>query len=157
MPLERMETLAITYAPLEEVTASGLAAQLDADLLERYPGEPINSIDPVEFRASGGCFMIARLGSQAVGCGAFRPLDSDIVEIKRMFVPPAFRGRGIGRCILAALEAEARTRGHTTAILETAVRQPEAIALYRACGYAEIAPFGPYVESARSVCFGKTL
>lgn len=101
--------------------------------------------------------LLARLGSQAVGCGAFRPLNSRTVEIKRMFVSTQFRNRGIGRSILEALQEEARARGYGRAILETAVRQPEAIALYRACGYVEIAPFGPYVGSARSVCFGKAL
>jgi GNAT superfamily N-acetyltransferase len=108
--------------PMEEVTTSGLAAQLDADLLERYPGEPINGIDLAEFRASRGCSLVARRGSWAVECAAFRPLDSGTVEIKRMFVAPQFRGRGIGRSIVAVLEPEARTRGHTRAILETAVR-----------------------------------
>jgi GNAT superfamily N-acetyltransferase len=149
--------LTVVPASVEEVLLSGLIDQLDADLRERYPGEPINGIDPAEFRAAGGFFVLARDDSRSVGCGAFRPLDSHTIEIKRMFVQPGSRGRGIARSVLAALEMEARQRGFTRSILETAVRQPEAIALYRACGYSEIEAFGPYVGSARSVCFGKAL
>jgi len=101
--------------------------------------------------------VLARCASRPVGCGAFRPLDPGTVEIKRLFVVPESRGRGVARAILAALEAEARRRGYTRGVLETGVRQPEAIALYRACGYAEMEAFGPYVGSTQSVCFRKAL
>ena len=80
-----------------------------------------------------------------------------MVEIKRMFVLPDCRGRGVARAILAALEAEARRRGYARAILETGNRQTEAIALYHACGYDRIEPFRQYVGSEKSVCFGKNL
>lgn len=149
--------LTISPASVEDVIATGLLAALDADLLARYPGEPINGINADEFRASGGYFVVARWKSQLAGCGAFRPLDPSTVEIKRMFVRPQFRGRGIARAMMNALESEARRRGYGRSILETALRMPEAIALYRSCGYAEIAPFGQYVGSARSVCFDKAL
>lgn len=59
--------------------------------------------------------------------------------------------------ILESLESEARKREFTRSVLETAIRQPEAIALYRSCGYHDIEPFGPYIGSARSVCLGKAL
>ena len=147
----------VSPAQVEEIVVSGLLAELDADLLVRYPGEPTNGIDVSEFRASGGMFFMARIGSQAAGCGAFRPLDQATVEIKRMFTSPQFRGRGIARAVLQALETEARRRGYTRSVLETGVRQPEAIALYRSCDYAEIELFGPYIGSAHSVCFGKEL
>ena len=75
----------VSPAQVEEIVVSGLLAELDADLLVRYPGEPTNGIDVSEFRASGGMFFMARIGSQAAGCGAFRPLDQATVEIKRMF------------------------------------------------------------------------
>ena len=67
------------------------------------------------------------------------------------------RGRGIARLILAVPEAEAIQPGYTCSVLETAVRQSEAIAPSRACGDEEIEAFGPYLGSTRSVCFGKTL
>lgn len=151
----------IVTASVEDVFASGLIDRLDADILFRYPGEEVNGIDPAHFRAAGGYFAAARAGddggSPLVGCGAFRPFDRTTVEIKRMFVLPGHRGRGVARAILAALEAEARRRGYARAILETGNRQTEAIALYHACGYARIEPFGQYVGSEKSVCFGKDL
>jgi GNAT superfamily N-acetyltransferase len=156
-----MGTYTIVAASVEDVYAAGLIDRLDADIRSRYPGEPVNGIDPQQFRAAGGYFAGARLDgsdpSALVGCGAFRPFDGATVEIKRMFVHPAHRGRGVARAILAALEAEARRRGFTRAILETGNRQTEAIALYQACGYDRIEPFGQYVGDPKSLCFGKGL
>ena len=149
--------ITVVPASVEDVLRSGLIEQLDAELNERYPGEPVNGIDPEAFRLAGGYFVLAQRDSRPVGCGAFRPHDPDSVEIKRMFVLPEFRGRGVARLILAALEAEARRRGYRRGVLETGIRQPEAIALYRAGGYTEIEAFGPYVGSEHSVCFGKAL
>jgi putative acetyltransferase len=147
----------VESADVYEVIAFGLIAQLDAEIGKRYPGEPINGVEPDEFRASGGYFVIGYWSAQAVGCGAFRPYDETTVEIKRMFVAPDFRGRGIARAILNAVETEARRRGYKRSILETANRQPEAVALYRSCGYHDIPKYGHYVDSARSHCFGKEL
>jgi putative acetyltransferase len=144
-------------ASVEEVVNSGLIAELDADLLARYPGEPVNGIDPVEFQNAGGYFIMACQAGKPIGCGAFRPLDPATVEIKRMYVQPASRGQGIARKILHLLEAEARRRQYVRSILETAFRMPEAIALYRACGYEQIPLFAPYIGSQRSICFGKDL
>lgn len=149
--------IVITGVDIDEVVASGLVAALDADLMHRYPGEPTNGVDAREFREAAGYFLLARRGSEAVGCGAFRPIDARTVEIKRMFVDPRWRGRGIARAVLDGLEAEARRRGYVRSILETGVGQPEAIALYRWVGYVPIEPFGPYVHSPLSVCFGKDL
>ena len=149
--------IVIAAVDVDDVIASGLVAALDADLMRRYPGEPTNGVEPEEFREAGGYFLLARRGCEAVGCGAFRPIDARTVEIKRMFVDPRCRGRGIARAVLDGLEAEARRRGYVRSILETGVRQPEAIALYRGAGYVAIEPFGPYVGSPLSVCFGKDL
>ena len=150
-------SIKVVSADVSEVIASGIIAQLDAEIEKRYPGEPINGVEPNEFRASGGYFVIGYWDAQSVGCGAFRPYDPTTVEIKRMFVAPEFRGRGIARAILKAVEDEAHQRGFKRSILETANRQPEAVSLYRACGYHEIPKYGHYVNSARSLCFGKTL
>jgi GNAT superfamily N-acetyltransferase len=147
----------IVETPVGEVIASGLIAELDAELQQRYPGESINGIDAGEFRAAGGYFVVARASSEYGGCGAFRPLNASTVEIKRMFVRQKFRRQGTARLILQALEAQAKRRGYTYCVLETAIRQPEAIALYRRAGYSEIEPFGPYVGSERSVCLGKAI
>jgi putative acetyltransferase len=80
-------------------------------------------------------------------------LEPGVGEIKRMFVVRDFRGCGIGRRILAALESRALELGHRTLRLETGKGQPEAICLYRSSGYREIAGFGEYAENEFSVCF----
>jgi putative acetyltransferase len=152
-----MNGMDLRIEAVDDVIASGLIAELDSDLLSRYPGEPINGIDVEEFRAAGGLFVVAWDGDYITGCGAYRPYDRDTVEIKRMFVRPAHRGHRIGRAILRRLEDEARQRGFRFAALETGNRQPEAIALYEASGYGRIEPFGPYIGCERSVCLRKAL
>jgi GNAT superfamily N-acetyltransferase len=81
-----------------------------------------------------------------MGCGALRPLGPDAAEVKRMYVVPAARSLGIGRLVLAGLEAAALERGWTTLRLETGERQPEAIGLYTRAGYRPIDAFGHYVD-----------
>ncbi len=147
----------IGAATVDEVLAVGLLRELDDELAFRYPDAPIHGIDGFQFSLGQGYFVVAHILDEMIGCGAFRRLDTASVEIKRMFVRPAFRGRGIARAILAALHAEARRRGYMSAVLETGQRQPEAIALYESEGYERIDPFGPYVGIDISVCFRKTL
>ena len=83
----------------------------------------------------------------ALGCGALRVLGDGVAEVKRMYVAPSARGRGIARAVLAGLEDAARDRGWTTLRLETGPRQPEAIALYTRAGYRPIEAFGGYVDA----------
>ena len=84
----------------------------------------------------------------AVGCGALRAVSPDVAELKRMYVVPVQRGRGLSKRLLAALESAAARRGWTTLRLETGPRQPEAVALYEGAGYRPIGPFGAYVGAA---------
>jgi GNAT superfamily N-acetyltransferase len=96
----------------------------------------------------------------ALGCGALRDLEPGVAEIKRMYVVPAARGRGVSKAVLAALEAEAARRGRRTLRLETGPLQPEAVGLYTAAGYRPIPAFGAYVadpEAAESLFFERTL
>ena len=147
----------ISAVPCDSEEARRLLAALDEDLLRRYPEDAIHRLHPGEGEDPGVTFLIARVDGRAAGCGALRRLDPDVGEIKRMFVVPEFRGRGIARRILAALESEARRAGHSRVRLETGTRQPEAIALYRSAGYAEIPAFGEYVGNHFSVCFEKSM
>ena len=78
----------------------------------------------------------------AVGCGAFKYYESGIVEIKRMFVVNQMRGKGIAKKILAELEQWAKELNYNQTILETGIRQPEAIALYKRAGYCVIPNYG---------------
>jgi GNAT superfamily N-acetyltransferase len=102
--------------------------------------------------------VVAYVGGAPVGCGAVRRLEGGDAELKRMYVDPSRRGRGIGRALLAALEAEARALGARRLVLETGIRQTAALALYRNAGFVEIPAFGEYVASpGTSVCLAKPL
>lgn len=140
-----------------DAEAQRLIAELDRDLNRRYPGEPTNGIDVVEFRAAGGYFVVVRVAEsrEAVACGAFRPVSPQCVEMKRMFVSGSYRRRGYARAILRHLEDVARGRGYRGFVLETGVGQPEAIALYETAGYFKIPNYGHYAGNPNSVCFAK--
>ncbi|MCC9018935.1 GNAT family N-acetyltransferase [Flavobacterium lipolyticum] len=93
----------------------------------------------------------------AVGCGAFREKEKDTVEIKRMFVHPDFRKRGIASQVLAELERWAKEIKYSYTILETGKNQPEAISLYQKLGYTIIPNYPPYEKMDNSVCMKMTL
>jgi len=92
-----------------------------------------------------------------VGCGAFKKYDTASVEIKRMFVQPDYRSKGIASAILSELEVWAKTLGFNESILETGSMQNEAIHLYKKIGYKVISNYEPYIGVANSICFRKSL
>ena len=133
-----------------------LVTFLDAELEVRDGDEhPFNAL----FNNLGNIknVLVAYVDSHAVGCGAFRKFNEDTVEIKRMFVRPEYRGRGIASVVLNGLEEWAREGGFQKCILETGYNQPEAIALYKKSGYQVIPNYGPYENIANSICFEKIL
>ena len=111
----------------------------------------------LDFTVAGSAFVIARQSGQPVGCGAIRQFAPGVAEIKRIFVEPGTRQRGLGRRILSALEVIARDFGYKALQLETGLRQPAAIRLYEAAGYQRIPAYGRYCNDPLSVCFGKVL
>lgn len=92
-----------------------------------------------------------------VACGAFKPFDETTIEVKRMFVLPGHRGKSIASKVLNELELWAKELNYSSSILETGLRQPEAIALYKKNGYMIIQNYPPYEDIENSVCFKKTL
>jgi len=136
--------------------AQSLMAALDDDILSRYPGEPTNGIDAADFEASGGVFVVCYVDDVPAACGAIRPFEGS-AEIKRMYVVPALRGRGLARAMLAFLESEAARRGYARAVLETGRAMTEPLTLYRSEGWREIPVFGQYVGDPKSICFEKPL
>ena len=91
----------------------------------------------------------------AVGCGAFKKHQNNTIEIKRMFVPPQYRGKGIANLILRELELWAQELGNTNIILETSLKLPAAIAMYEKAGYLPIENYGQYIGVASSYCMTK--
>lgn len=93
----------------------------------------------------------------AIGCGAFKEYEPKVAEIKRMFVLPEQRGKGIAVSILKELEIWAKASGYLYTMLETSVRLESAIALYKKSGYKVIPNYGQYIGVASSVCMKKNI
>jgi GNAT superfamily N-acetyltransferase len=136
-----------------------LVRALSRELAQRYEFTDDGSGDfkPEDVLGPRSAFLLGRVDGRPVACGAFRPLEGDVCEIKRMFVAPDCRGRKYAKVVLAELERLAASLGYAIARLETANRQPEAIGLYERAGYRRIPNFGIYAGSERSVCFEKWL
>lgn len=143
--------------------AARLIRELSAELAAAYDfaDDGSGAFSSADVQVPRSAFLIARLGGHPVGCGALRPLDDgepgSTAEIKRMYVAPDARGRGVAGAILDRLEAVAREFGYARVALETGNRQFAAIRLYERAGYARIPCYGRYVNDPRSVCFGKAL
>lgn len=136
--------------------ARQLIDQLCTELSARY-GTPPCPFSPSEAAIPRSAFLVARLDGEPVGCGAIRRIDDRTAEVKRMYVAPAGRRRGIARSILVELERRAEAFEYRAIRLETGIGQPEAMALYEACGYHHIPAYGSYVGNPNSVCFEKFL
>lgn len=138
-----------------------LVAELDAALDAGYPPEQQHGLSLDEIFQPHVRFYIALLEGNAVGCGAIAMADG-YAEIKRMYTRPATRGRGVGRAILARLEADARAQGLAWLRLETGDVLDAAMALYESSGFTRRGAFGPYLGKpartiARSRFFEKKL
>ena len=154
------EAITISRARLADEPSRTLIGALNAELSATYPepGATHFGLDEAEVSGDRGAFLVAWLDGEPVGCGAVRLLDADTGELKRMYVSPAARGHGVGRRLVAALEAEARAIGARRLVLETGTRQTAAIALYAATGFTPIPLYGEYVSSPdTSVCLGKEI
>lgn len=135
---------------------AALVAAQQAELRAAVLAENIVD-DVVQAAHDDARYLVGVLGRQAVACGALQVLDAATAEIKRMYVRPSYRGRGLARRLLAALEEMALASGRTVLRLETASYLPRAQRLYASSGYAEIPRYGEYVGNPYSVCFEKRL
>lgn len=142
--------------------ARRLIGMLDRLQLSLYPVES-NHLDPVEtLERDDVTFLAVFFAGEAVGCGAVKRMPPSRTspgygEIKRMYVSPEARGRGIGGALLDALESSLISHGIVIARLETGVRQPDALGLYEGHGYVRIPPFGEYEEDPLSLFYEKRL
>ena len=134
-----------------------LIRQSDALMQSLYPAESNHLVDIESLAAFNVHFFVARENGRALGCGAFVLGIDGHAEMKRVFVDPAARGKGVARAVMEALEREAAHLGVTLMQLETGIKQPEAIALYRKFGYVERGPFGTYKSDPLSLFMEKRL
>ena len=156
----------VSYA---HVDAQRLIAEVQQEYVRRYGGPDDTPVDDDHFSPPNGTFVVLYEDGVPVATGGWRlcrgpagTVGSDgtpgtTAELKRMYVVPTSRGRGHARLLLAHLEDTAATAGADWLVLETGLRQPEAIALYTAAGYSAVEPFGHYAQEPGSVHLGKRL
>lgn len=124
---------ALAQSMREEIAAVYEGLDLD--------GEQMPKAGPAELSPPGGAFIVGYEDETPVCCGGVKRLPDDACEIKKMYVTPAARGRGVARALLHALEDEARALGYGIARLDTGPKQPHARALYESEGYVAVANF----------------
>ena len=155
--MSEAESLKILPADPASPDCRVLIEELDRIQAALYPPEN-NYLDSIDELQKRNChFLAAYLDEQIVGCGAVKIVDGAYGELKRMYVAAAHRQCGIGQRLLEALEMHSATSGAMLVRLETGVRQPEALALYRRNGYKETGAFGEYSDSALNVFMEKQL
>lgn len=153
----------IERVSLAHPDAQALIEAVQAEYVARYGGQDESPVDPADFEDPLGQFFVAYLDGAPVATGAWRrssvrALGAEVTaEVKRMYVVPAAQRRGLARRMLAHLEATASEEGIEAMVLETGMKQPEAIALYESSGYEPIPGFGHYRGSELSRCFGRRL
>jgi GNAT superfamily N-acetyltransferase len=124
--------------------ARDLLTAMVAEMNELYgdiEGPNVPSATPADFAQPHGTFLVGYADGEPVCAGGLKRLDERAAEIKRMYVAPAARRRGVARRLLTALEDAARARGYAVVRLDTGPRQPHAARLYRAAGYVDIGNF----------------
>jgi putative acetyltransferase len=145
--------------PFDSPDVQALCAAQQAEMLALYEGEA--DIGPKRdawmFVPPDGVFVVVREGDRAVACGGIARFDETRAEVKRMYVVPDARGRGLGRRVLLELEEQARSFGYTGLVLETGDRSAAALSLYESSGYERIASYPPYDTRELSLCFEKRL
>jgi putative acetyltransferase len=148
-------SVVIAAESADQPEVHALLRQSDAYFAALYPAESNHLVDVATLIAPNVRFLVARREGRAVGCGALVLGADGEAELKRMFVVPEARGHKLGSRILEALEAVAKAHGVRVLRLETGIRQPEALALYRRHAYVERGPFGSYKTDPLSTFFEK--
>ncbi|NYG57062.1 GNAT family N-acetyltransferase [Nocardioides perillae] len=150
--------------PFDHPDAQLLVAEVQQEYVRRYGGPDETPLDAAYFEPPAGSFFVGYLGAEPVATGAWRRRDDvealgsrTTAEVKRMYVRPAARGRGLARRVLAHLEATARAAGAEVMVLETGTMQPEALALYASSGYVAVPAFGHYADAPLSRHLGRRL
>ncbi|MCA0146513.1 GNAT family N-acetyltransferase [Blastococcus sp. LR1] len=141
----------------DDPLAQRLVEEVQQEYVVRYGGRDAAPVDPADFLPPEGLFLVAEVDGEPAGCGAWRAYPRGGVEIKRVYVVPGFRRRGVAQVVMAELEATAARAGHRSVVLNTGDKQPEAVELYRALGYTSVPGYGVYACSPDAVFLGKDL
>ncbi|GAA5059438.1 polar amino acid transport system permease protein [Thermocatellispora tengchongensis] len=141
----------------EDAVVAPLLAGLHEEYTTRYgPNDELNRYPAREFAPPHGAFLVLVAGDETVAGGAFRRYDERTAELKRVWTHPGHRRRGLGAAVVRELEREAARRGYRRIYLTTGPRQPEAAALYLACGYEPL--FDPHDRAGlKALPFAKAL
>jgi GNAT superfamily N-acetyltransferase len=160
----RADLVKVFRVPFTHPDAAALVVEVQAEYTMRYGGPDETPIDPAMFDPPQGAFFVGYLEQTPVAMGGWRFRGdvsafgrSPVTEIKRMYVAPRARRRGLARLVLDHLETTAREAGAHVMVLETGIEQPEAIALYLSSGYSPVDGFGHYKWSPKSRYYGKPL
>jgi GNAT superfamily N-acetyltransferase len=145
--------LAIATERPDTADARALIAELEAGLEPLYPAASRHGYSVEKLIAQGVAFFVARADGAPAGCGGIQLFGTEYGELKRMYVRPVLRGRGIARQVLQHLATYARERGVPLLRLETGIHQHEAIRLYEGMGFRSIAPFGAYKPDPLSLFY----
>jgi putative acetyltransferase len=161
------EAPTLPWCPVDELTvrplgpasdeAGALVAELDAHQMSLYPPESTHLLAISELAAPGAVFLGAYPGGRLVGCCGSVTRPGGYVELKRLFVRPAARNRGVAGALLAELEARARAAGARLLRAETGVRQPDSVRVCERAGFVRCGPFGDYPDDPLSVFLEKRL
>lgn len=151
--------MTVAPEPFDSADAQALAAAQQKEMHGLYGEADIGPSRVADmFVEPEGTFVVVRDDDgRAVACGGLCRFDDGRAELKRMYVVPAARGRGLGQLVLEELEAAARRLGYRGVVLETGDLQEAALGLYRASGYEPIPCYGVYATRALSVCLEKRL
>ncbi len=151
-----MEKIEFKQTDSDDVDFRDLVHHLDAELTQIY-GEKqtfysqFNALNHIHH------VIVAYADGIAIGCGAIKKFSEESTEIKRMYVTPAFRNKGVAFAILQSLETWAKSLDYSSCVLETGHLQPDAIHLYKKAGYSIIPNYGPYQDDEVSICMLKNI
>jgi len=143
--------------PYDDPVAQYLVEQVQLEYVDRYGGRDGAVVDPAEFVPPRGLFLVAEVDGVPAACGAWRAHGEGVAEIKRVYVEPDFRRRGLAQLVVAALERSAAAAGHRSVVLNSGMRQPEALALYARLGYVTVPGYGIYAGARDARFLGKDL
>lgn len=149
------EDISIKVINPDDEKAASILEELSANLYLRFGSDDRNSFTDWQNNNAKFVFVAAELNNEIIGCGAIRPIEGNIGEVKRMY--SKFRGKKIGQTILAFLEKEAKKIGFTELVLETRVKNVEAVEFYKKQQYNIIPNYGKYIDRPEAICFGKSL